>query len=148
MNKSLVAELTSGVGDTEGPTRWCDVVGDDVTAVAGGDDEGEALAVEIGIALPVLPPISGHWLPPGPRAFYGHRVNVAGAAHVGHQNQVEVRVTVYREPNPSAPPTSHPTKHKGTLLIINFMSWQLNNLSYFEQINKSNDKFPASKKQL
>ena len=48
----------SSVSDTEGPTGGRHVVGDEGAAVAGGDDEGEALAVEIGVALPVLAPIS------------------------------------------------------------------------------------------
>lgn len=83
MNSGL-AELGAGVGLAEGPAGGSGVVGDDAAAVAGDHPEWEALAVEVGVALPVLAPVSGHHLPPGSWSFDVHGVYVAGASHVGY----------------------------------------------------------------
>ena len=52
-------------GLAEGPASWCNIFRDDGAAVAGGDLEGEALSIEKRVALPILTPVSGHWLPIG-----------------------------------------------------------------------------------
>lgn len=62
---SFLAELAAGVGLAEGPALGSNVVGHEAAAVAGDHPEREALAVEIGVALPVLAPVSRHHLPPG-----------------------------------------------------------------------------------
>lgn len=54
---ACLAELTTAIGLPKGPTSWSNVVGDHGTAVTCGDLEGEALAIEIGVALPVLAPV-------------------------------------------------------------------------------------------
>jgi hypothetical protein len=93
-------ELGPAEGLAEGPAAGGSVGGDHGAAVAGGDAEGEGLAVEERVALPVLAPVAGHGLPPrGAVTLHGHRVHVAGAAHVGDQHQVEVGVAVDGEPD-------------------------------------------------
>lgn len=39
------------------PSRWSNIVAGDGPAIAGGDLEGERLATEVGVALPVLVPV-------------------------------------------------------------------------------------------
>jgi len=79
----ISTELSPGEGLAEGPTGMGDVVRDDAAAVAGGDPEGERLAVEVGVALPVLAPVSRHGLPPSPGPFDGHAMHVPRSTHVG-----------------------------------------------------------------
>lgn len=76
-------ELSAGEGLAEGPTGIGNVVGDDAMAIAGGDPEGERLAVEVGVALPVLAPVSRHGLPPRPRPSDRHPMHVPGSTYVG-----------------------------------------------------------------
>jgi len=52
-----LAKLSSAKGLTEGPASWGNIVGDHATTVTSGDLEGEGLAVEVGVALPILAPI-------------------------------------------------------------------------------------------
>lgn len=51
------SELSTTVSLSKGPAGWDNVVGDDCTAVTGGDLEGKALAIEVAVALPVLSPV-------------------------------------------------------------------------------------------
>ena len=53
-----VSELTALKCLSELPVSRRNIVGGESSAVAGGDLEGEALAVEVRVALPVLAPIS------------------------------------------------------------------------------------------
>jgi hypothetical protein len=92
-------ELASFVGLSELPPGRRGVHAGDGAAVAGGDLEGEALAVEERVALPVLAPVAGHRLPPRPGALDGDGAHVAGAGNVGHQDEVEVGVAVDGEPD-------------------------------------------------
>jgi hypothetical protein len=101
-------ELAAFVGLAELPAGRRDVVAGDGAAVAGGDLEGEALAVEERVALPVLAPVAGHGLPPGAGALDGDGPHVADAGHVGHQHQVEVGVAVDGEPDPALLHARHP----------------------------------------
>ena len=94
-------------GLAELPTRGCHVVACEGPSVTGGDLEGEGLAVEVRVALPVLAPIPGHGSPVCSGPFDRDRMDVPCTAHVGHQNQVEVRVTVYAEPYSSFLHTRH-----------------------------------------
>lgn len=100
--------MSSGESLAEGPTSRGGVVGNNSAAVAGGDLKGEALAVEISVALPVLAPVSGHGLPGCPRPLDGDRVYVTRTSHVRHQYKVEERVSVNTEPYPTPSPTGHP----------------------------------------
>jgi len=105
-----VLELGALEGLAELPARRRDAVAGDGAAVAGGDLEGEALAVEERVALPVLAPVPGHGLPPGAGALDGDGLHVPGAGHVGHQHQVEVGVAVDGEPDPALLHARHPAK--------------------------------------
>lgn len=62
MRRSL--KLTAYKGLPELPIRGRYVVASEGFTVTGGDLKGEALPVEIGIALPILAPISRHGYPP------------------------------------------------------------------------------------
>ncbi|RWW59243.1 hypothetical protein BHE74_00033834 [Ensete ventricosum] len=91
-------QLPSLEGLPELPPGGRDVVAGDRPPVAGGHLEGEALPVEVGVALPVLAPVARHGLPPGLGPLDRHRMHVAGPADVGDQHQVEVGVAVDGEP--------------------------------------------------
>ena len=101
-------DLASFEGLAEPPACWGGVVADDGAAVAEGDLEGEALAVEVGVALPVLSPVAGHGLPPGAGALDGDGLHVPGAGDVGDQHQVEVGVAVDGEPDTALLHTGYP----------------------------------------
>ena len=58
-------ELCSSEGLSKGPASMDTIVGDNRAAIAGGDFEGEALSIKVGVALPVLAPVPGHGLPAG-----------------------------------------------------------------------------------
>ena len=68
----------------EMPPGWDGVVAGDRPAVAGGHLEGQALAGEVRVALPVLAPVARHRLPPGFRPLDGDGVHVSGTAHIAH----------------------------------------------------------------
>ncbi|KAF7809109.1 agamous-like MADS-box protein AGL30 isoform X1 [Senna tora] len=55
---SASSELGTSVGLAKGPGWWGNIVGHHCTAVTGCDLEGEALAIEIVVALPILAPVS------------------------------------------------------------------------------------------
>ena len=59
--------------------------------------EGECLAIEVGIALPVLAPIAGHGEPAGAGALDGDGRDIARAAHIGDKHQIEEGVAIHRE---------------------------------------------------
>ncbi|CAN6484527.1 unnamed protein product [Victoria cruziana] len=101
-------KLASAVGLAEGPVRRGDVVGDDRTAIAGDDLEGQSLAVEVAIALPVLAPVPGHGLPSGPRPFDVNCMDVTCSANVGYEHQIEVSMAVDGESDSTALPARHP----------------------------------------
>jgi hypothetical protein len=107
-------ELGPAEGLAEAPAARGSVAGDHGAAVAGGDAEGEGLPVQERVALPVLAPVARQGLPPrGTVALHGHRVHVAGAAHVGHQHQVEVGVAVDGEPDAALLVARDPAQHVG-----------------------------------
>lgn len=88
----------SELGPAEGlavlPVRGSDVVIRQGPAIAGGDEEGERLAAESCVALPVLAPVAGQRLPPGHGALDGDGVHVASAADIGDEDKVEESVAV------------------------------------------------------
>lgn len=53
-----LAELGPTEGLPEGPAGWGSIVGHDTATITGGDLKREGLAVEVGVGLPVLPPVS------------------------------------------------------------------------------------------
>ncbi|ONK67945.1 uncharacterized protein A4U43_C05F5490 [Asparagus officinalis] len=94
------------------PSSGDGTVADDGASVTGGHAEGEALAGEVRVALPVLAPVPGHRLPPGFRPLDRDGVHVSGAAHVADEHEVEVVVAVDCEPDPSLLMTGYPTLSK------------------------------------
>lgn len=90
------------------PIRRGNIVTSDCPSIARGDTDGQALTVEVGVALPVLTPVYSHSLPAGPRTLDRHRLDVSGPTNVGDEHQVEVRVPVDREPYPTLLSTWYP----------------------------------------
>jgi len=101
-------ELCTTVGLAEGPTRRRHVEGRDSAAVTGGDFKGEALAIEVRAALPILPPVPRHGLPASLRPLDGCCMHIACASNIGDQHQVEVRVTVDGESDSPLLPAWYP----------------------------------------
>lgn len=106
-------ELRAGVCLTKGPPRRSNIVRNDRSAVTRRHSKRQRLSIQISIALPILPPVPRHRLPPRPRPFHRHRMHVSGATDVRYQNQVEVRVPVYREPYPPSLSTVYPAVGDG-----------------------------------
>ncbi|RWW41221.1 hypothetical protein BHE74_00053307 [Ensete ventricosum] len=109
-DRVLCGKLTEG--KSSGPL-WRgggDVPGGGGAVVAAGDAEGEGLADEDGIGLPVLAPVAGHGHPPGAGALHAGADDVAGAGHVGDEHQVEVLEAVDGEPYPARLPARHPAQ--------------------------------------
>lgn len=61
--------MSAGEGLAKGPSGRDDVVAYDGAAVARGDLEREALAVDVRVAWPVLAPVLKYGFPVGPRTF-------------------------------------------------------------------------------
>lgn len=78
--------MAAGEGLAEGPAGGGNIVGDYSTTITRCDLKREALPVEIVVALPVLSPVSGHWLPTTPGTLDGHRMYIAGSADVGDED--------------------------------------------------------------
>jgi hypothetical protein len=94
--KSL--KLTPLKGLTKLPISWCDVVACHSSTVTSGNFKREALTIKVGIALPILTPISWHGLPASFWPFDWHCMGNSCTRDVGDQNQVEVRVAIDCEP--------------------------------------------------
>lgn len=97
--KESSAELATREGLAKGPACWSHIVGDHRAAITCGYFEGESLAIEIGVALPVLAPVPVHGLPPTPGPFDGHCMHIPSPSHVGDKHQVEVGVAIDGEPD-------------------------------------------------
>lgn len=65
------------------PVAGSDIVGSYSFPITGGDLEGEALPIKITVALPILAPVAGHWLPASLGAFDRNSLNVACSTNVG-----------------------------------------------------------------
>jgi hypothetical protein len=94
---------------TEPPAGRRDVGEGFGLAVAAGDLERQALAIEVRVGLPVDAPVPGHGHPPGARPLDGRRLDGPAAAHVGDEHQLEVVAPVDAEPHPAFLHTRHPT---------------------------------------
>lgn len=79
-------ELPPFICLSELPTGRRNIIASEGSAIATCDLERQGLVVEVGVALPVLAPISRHRLPPRVRSLDRHRVNVPGPAHIGDQD--------------------------------------------------------------
>jgi hypothetical protein len=104
----LLDELLALERLREHPVPRRDVVRRDRTAPPAGDLERQRLAVEVGVALPVLAPVPAHRDPPGPRALHLHGGHLAVRSHVGDQHLEEVGAAGDREPHAAGPVTAHP----------------------------------------
>lgn len=104
-------EVLALEGLSEAPVVGGGVPGGGGAAVAGGDAEGERLADEDGVGLPVLAPVARHGHPPGAGPLHAGPHQVPRPRHVCDQHQVEVPEPVYREPHPSRLPARHPATH-------------------------------------
>lgn len=90
------------------PTSWNDVVRCNGPAITRSDTKGKALAIKIGIALPILSPISGHGFPPCLGPFNGNSMDISCAPNVCYQHQVEVGMTIDSKPYSSFLHTRYP----------------------------------------
>lgn len=116
----MLSELSSDEGLPERPPIGDNIVAFHGAAIAGGDSEREALAVEVRVALPILPPISGHCFPIiSPWAFDGDRLHITRTSNVGNKDQIETRVAVYGEPYASLLLAPHPTHSLQQHLVCN-----------------------------
>lgn len=106
------SEILASEGLTELPAGRDHVPRGGAAAVAGGDAEGEGLAHQDGVGLPVLPPVPAHAHPPCPRPLHAHPHDVPRARDVADEHQVEVAVAVDCEPYPSLFPAWHPAEIK------------------------------------
>lgn len=84
--KFEILKLTSLECLAELPSGRRNIVTRNGAAVACGDPEGEALSIEVRVALPVLAPIARHCLPPGLWSFDRDRMQITSTAYIGDQN--------------------------------------------------------------
>jgi len=92
---------------TKCPVSRHNVVAGESSTITCGHLKREALTIQVRVALPILPPVSRHGLPPSLRPLDGHRMNITSSTDICHQNQVEVWVTIDGEPDPSFLHTGH-----------------------------------------
>lgn len=102
--------MASSVGLAKGPACRGNIVGDYGAAIAGDYSEGEALAIEVGVALPVLAPVPWHRLPGSSWTLDGNSMDIAGAPHVGDEDKIEVGMAIDGEPDASWFSAGNPTK--------------------------------------
>lgn len=95
------------------PVAGSGIEGSNSSPIASGDLEGEALPVEVTVALPILAPVAGHCLPACSGALYRNRVDVPCSANVSDEDQIEVRVAVHGEPNSARSVAGYPLIHYG-----------------------------------
>lgn len=98
---SSVKLQVAGEGLAERPVGRHDVGEDQSLAVGNGDLEGQRLAVEVGVGLPVCAPVPGHRQPPGLGSLHGDGLDRPGAGNVTDQHQLEVVLPVDGEPDAS-----------------------------------------------
>lgn len=111
--KFLDAEILAGEGLPELPIRRRHAPGGRGAPVTAGDPEGERLAHQHRVGLPVLPPVSAHAHPVRFAALHAHPHDIPCTRHVGDQNQVEVLESVDREPYSPDLPACHPAVGNG-----------------------------------
>jgi hypothetical protein len=92
----------------EGPPRGHDVVDVQRLAAGGGDHEGERVAAERRVALPLGSPVAHHRDPPGVGALHRHGPDRAAAGNVADEHHLEVVEPGDGEPHASLPVALHP----------------------------------------
>lgn len=90
------------------PVGRGDVVGCESSALAVGYFKRQRLASEVGIALPVLAPVSGHGNPACSRPFHLDSRDKPVGARVCDENLVEVGAPCYGESDPALSFADHP----------------------------------------
>jgi hypothetical protein len=119
-NSRLHPEILPDKGLTKLPVRRNYVPRCRGSTVTACDTERKWLTNQNSIRLPVLTPVSAQAHPASPWSFHARPHNVSCSRHVSDQNQVEVTVTVDREPYPSSLSTWHPAvwdrDNAGTIL--------------------------------
>ncbi len=104
------SELSSFISLSKTPGSRCCIHGGYRVAITSSDKEGDGLSHKILVALPVLTPVSGHWDPVcHVGSFHGDCTHISRATHIAHQHQIEVRIAIDGEPNPSTSCAIHPT---------------------------------------
>jgi len=93
------------------PICRSDVIGSDDSPIASADLEGESLAIQIGVALPILSPVAGHCLPTSVGTFDRNCLHIACASYVGNEHQIEVGVPIDRESNSTFPHAWYSSEH-------------------------------------
>lgn len=109
---ALDPEVLSGEGLAELPVGGHDVEGGGGAAVASHDPEGQWLADQDLIWLPVLSPVAAHAPPPSLRALHPHLHDVSSSGNVGDQDQVEVLEAIDREPDAALLTARNPAGHQ------------------------------------
>lgn len=142
---SLERELLAGIGLAEGPVLGGDVERGERDAVAGGELEGEGLALEIGTDVPVLAPNAAHGEPADVRSLYLHRRHITRAGHIADQHCDEEPPPVDREPHPALPDALHSayivminSQSTNFVFIIIWSSAEPRYISNYQNWNKIN----------
>jgi len=91
------------------PVAGSDIVGSYSFPITGGDLEGEALPIKVTVALPILTPVPGHWLPASLGALDRNSLNVTCSTNVGDEDQIEIRMTINGETNSALSLTRYPS---------------------------------------
>ena len=80
----LDPEILAGEGLAELPIGGGDVPGGGGAVVAGGDPEGEGLAHQDHVRLPILAPIPAHGHPSSAGPLYADSDDVPSTCYIGH----------------------------------------------------------------
>lgn len=102
------AEILAREGLAELPIRRCHVPGSGGASVTAFDSEGNGLAHQISVGLPILPPVTCHAHPACFRSLYAHAHDIPCARDVGDQNQVEVTEAIDCESDSTPLSAWHP----------------------------------------
>lgn len=105
---SVVEIIVAREDHADLPPRRHDVGHVERLAAGGGDGEGERLAEERRVALPVGAPVAVQRDPPGLGPLHRHGPDGAAAGHVGELHQLEETGPSDGDPDPSLPPARHP----------------------------------------
>ena len=104
------SEIFSRDSLAELPIGGYDVPGGGGSTVTACDPEGQRLAHQDGIGLPVLPPVTAHAHPTRFGSLDARPYDIPWTRDVCDQNQVEVAEAVDREPDPSLLSARNPVK--------------------------------------
>ncbi|KAF7845483.1 hypothetical protein G2W53_002388 [Senna tora] len=112
LSVDLDAEILAREGLAELPISGCHVAGGGGASVTACDSNGKSLTHQIGIGLPILPPVTCHAHPACFGSFYTNAHDIPCTRHVGDQNQVEVTEPVHCESDSTYLSAWHPDRHE------------------------------------